>query len=250
MPARKLIFVILGTAIAFAARSFGAERTLSVAAAANVRPALEEIRTAFEKVSGVRVTISYGSSGMLARQIEQGAPFDLFLSADAGFVSGLARGGSIVSGSRAPYALGTLVIVSARGRPAITAMRDLSARPFARIAVANPGSAPYGRAAMESLARSNLADALRPRVVFAESVRDALRYVETGDADAGFAAESEARGSGLAKYTIPRSLYEPIRQELAIPARSSHRPEAEAFSSYVRSASARETWLRYGYLLP
>ena len=247
----RRIAVFAGAA-AFLAAAPAARRgtELSVAAAANVRPALEDIRTAFEKDSGVPVTISYGSSGILARQIEQGAPFDLFLSADTGFVSGLERSGSIVPGSRSPYALGTLVIVSARGRPAVAAMRDLSARPFARIAVANPGSAPYGRAAMEALARSNLADALRPRIVFAESVRDALRYVETGDADAGFAAESEARGSGLAKYTIPRSLYAPIRQELAIPARSPHRAEAEAFSAYVRSASARETWLRYGYLLP
>ena len=250
MPARKLIFVILGTAVAFAARSFGADRTLSVAAAANVRPALEEIRTVFEKDSGVPVAISYGASGILARQIEQGAPFDLFLSADSGFVSGLESKGLTVAGSRAPYALGTLVIVSARGRPPIAAMRDLSSKTFGRIAVANPETAPYGRAAMEALARSNLADALRSRLVFSESVRDALRYVETGDADAGFAAESEARGPGLAKYTIPRDLYAPIRQELAIPARSPHRREAEAFSSYVRSAAAREIWRRYGYLLP
>ena len=247
----RRIAVFAGAAAFFAASSaVRTETTLSVAAAANVRPALEEIRTVFEKDSGVHVTISYGASGILARQIEQGAPFDLFLSADSGFVSNLEKKGLTVAGSRAPYALGTLVIVSARGRPAIAAMRDLSSRSFARIAVANPETAPYGRAALEALARSNLVDELRPRLVFSESVRDALRYVETGDADAGFAAASEARGSGLAQYTIPRDRYAPIRQELAIPARSPNGREAEAFSRHVRSAAARKIWLRYGYLLP
>jgi molybdate transport system substrate-binding protein len=140
--------------------------------------------------------------------------------------------------------------VAAKGRPAIASIRDLSDPAFARIAVANPETAPYGRAARESLKAAGLLDPLRSRVVSAETVRDALRYVETGDADAGFAAESEARGSGLAKYTIPRDLYAPIRQELAVVARSPRARDAAAFAEFLKSPRAREIWIRYGYGSP
>ncbi|HET9794171.1 MAG TPA: molybdate ABC transporter substrate-binding protein [Thermoanaerobaculia bacterium] len=224
--------------------------SLTVAAAANVRPALEELRAAFEARTGTRVVVSYGASGILARQIEEGAPFDLFLSADAGFVAALESKGRIVPGSRAPYAVGALVVVTARGRPGISSVRDLANPALRRIALANARTAPYGRAAMGVLENLGLSETLRPRLVFAETVRDALRYVETGDADAGFAAESEARGSGLSKYTIPSNLYPPIRQELAIVAGGAHAADAAAFSNFLRAAAGREVWARYGYRLP
>jgi molybdate transport system substrate-binding protein len=230
--------------------AFAQTRPLTVAAAANTRPALEELKTAWEKTSGVRITISYGSSGILMKQIEQGAPFDLFLSADSGYVAALESKHLIVPGSRAPYAIGSLVVVTAKGRPAIASIQDLTNPVFGRIAIANPETAPYGLAALECLKRSGLDKTLRPHAVVAETVRDALRYVETGDADAGFAAESEARGSGLAKYTIPQDLYPPLRQELAVVGHSPRRKEAVAFSEFLRSASAREIWVRYGYGLP
>jgi molybdate transport system substrate-binding protein len=238
---------VAGLAVVVPAR---AAEKLTIAAAANVRPALEEIGAAFERVSGVPLTISYGASGTLARQIEQGAPFDVFLSADTGFVDQLDRKVLLASGSRAAYAVGTLVIVTARGRPAVSSIDDLKRREFSRIAVANPETAPYGRAAMLALTTSGLASALKPNLVFAESVRDALRYVETGDADAGFAAESEARESGLRRFVVPRERYPPIRQEGAIVARSVHGREAAAFLGFLRSAPAREIWTRFGYLLP
>jgi len=227
-----------------------AAETLTIAAAANVRPALEEIRQAFERESGVSLTVSYGASGTLERQIEQGAPFDVFLSADSGFVDRLDQKGFLVARSRAAYAVGTLVIVTARGRPAVSSIDDLKHRSFSRIAVANPETAPYGRAAMQALTASGLGSALKPNFVFAESVRDALRYVETGDADAGFVAESEARDSGLATLAVPRTLYSPIRQEGAVVAGSLHREGAAAFLSFLRSARSRGIWTRYGYLLP
>jgi molybdate transport system substrate-binding protein len=245
---------IVSLAAAAAVRSATAlsrpRATLTVAAASNVRPAVEEIADAFEKSSGVKITISYGASGILTRQIEQGAPFDLFLSADAGYVAALESKHLIVPGSRAPYAIGALVVVTAKGRPSITSIQDLINPAFGRIAIANPGTAPYGRAALEALKSAGLDKTLRPHAVVTETVRDALRYVETGDADAGFAAESEARESHLAKYTIPESLYSPIRQELAIIARSPRRREAAAFSDFLRSAAGREIWVRHGYRIP
>jgi molybdate transport system substrate-binding protein len=225
-------------------------RPLTIAAATNVRPALEELKAAWEKTSGVRITISYGPSGILTKQIEQGAPFDLFLSADSGYVAALESKHLIVPGSRAPYAIGSLVVVAAKGRPAITSIQDLTNPVFGRIAIANPTTAPYGLAAFECLKRSGLDKTLRPHAVVAETVRDALRYVETGDADAGFAALSEARQSGLTQYTVPQDLYPPIRQELAVVNHSRHRQDAVAFSEFLRSASGREVWVRHGYQLP
>jgi molybdate transport system substrate-binding protein len=242
---------LAAAAVVFAGTGLSGPRgTLTVAAAANVRPALEEIADAFEKSAGVKITISYGASGILSRQIEHGAPFDIFLSADSGYVTALESKHLIVPGSRAPYAIGSLVVVTAKGRPAISSIQDLTNPVFGRIAIANPMTAPYGLAALECLKRSGLDKTLRPHAVIAETVRDALRYVETGDADAGFAAESEARESGLAKYTIPQDLYPQIRQELAVVGRSPHRKDAVAFSEFLRSPSSREIWARHGYQLP
>lgn len=220
--------------------------TLTVAAAANVRPALEEIREAFEHRTGARVVVSYGASGILARQIEQGAPFDVFLSADARFLASP----SIDASTREPFAVGNLVLVSARGRPALDSVAGLAGPAFARIAVAKPEIAPYGRAAMEALSRSGVLPAIRARLVFAESVRDALRYVETGDADAGFAAESEARETALARRAVAPELYAPIVQEAAIVARSSRRKEAAAFLEFLRGPEAGAIWARHGYRRP
>ena len=244
------IFFLAAVSVGLAGTALSRPRTLTVAAAANVRPALGELADAFEKSTGIRITISYGASGILSRQIEQGAPFDIFLSADAGYVAALESKHLIVPGSRAPYAIGALVLVAAKGHPPITSIHDLSNPAFGRIAIANPGTAPYGRAAMEALKSAGLDQALRPRGFVAETVHDALRYAETGDADAGFVAESEARESGLAQYKIPENLYAPIRQELAVVGNSPRRKDAAAFSTFLRSAAGREIWVRHGYRLP
>jgi molybdate transport system substrate-binding protein len=245
-------FLAFTAFLVLAAGSHGADSAamLTVAAAANVRPPLDEIRSAFERTAGIRVTASYGASGILARQIEQGAPFDLFLSADTGFVDRLEKERLVAPGGRAAYAEGTLVIVTASGRPACRGVSDLEAPAFRRIAVAKPEIAPYGRAAIEALTRSGAIDAARPRLVFAESVRDALRYVEAGDADAGFVADSEARETSLARCEVPRTLYAPIRQEAAVLAGSAHPREASAFFAFLRGPQARAIWTRHGYRLP
>ncbi|HWC65489.1 MAG TPA: molybdate ABC transporter substrate-binding protein [Thermoanaerobaculia bacterium] len=244
-------FLAFTAFLALAAGSYGADSaSLTVAAAANVRPALDEIRSAFERRSGIRVTASYGASGILARQIEQGAPFDLFLSADSGFVDRLERERLVAVGKRAVYAEGTLVVVTASGGPACRGVSDLEAPAFRRIAIAKPEIAPYGRAAVEALTRAGAIDGVRPRLVFAESVRDALRYVEAGDAEAGFVADSEARQTALPRFEVPRTLYAPIRQEAAVLAGSAHAKEAAAFFGFLRGAEAREIWTRHGYRLP
>ena len=223
---------------------------LTIAAAANVRPALEEIRTLYERDSGTALTISYGASGVLARQIEQGAPFDLFLSADSSFIRKLEEEDLLEPGSRREYAIGSLVVAARQGRLPPKVLPDLVRSGYAKIAVANPETAPYGRAALQALERARLIDELRPRLVYAENVRDALRYAETGDADAAFAAASEAAETGLALLAVPRELYEPIRQEAAVVGASSKRDAAHAFLRFLTSPDAGRIWKRHGYALP
>jgi molybdate transport system substrate-binding protein len=223
---------------------------LTVAAAANVRPALEEIRRVYERNTGTALTISYGASGILTRQIEQGAPFDLFLSADSEFIRKLEEEKLLAPGSRREYAIGSLVVAVRRDRVPPKVLPDLVGPGYAKIAIANPDTAPYGRAALQALERARLIHELRPRLVFAENVRDALRYAETGDADAAFAAASETAETGLALMAVPQELYEPIRQEAAVVGASAKREAAQTFLRFLTSPETGAIWKRHGYTLP
>ena len=204
----------------------------------------------YERAAGASVTVSYGASGNLERQIEQGAPFDVFLSADSSFIRKLEDRNLLVAGSRREYAIGALVVAVKKDRRTPKVLPDLVRSAYAKIALANPDTAPYGRAAMQALERARIVEEVRPRLVFAENVRDALRYAETGDADAAFAAASEAADTGLAVFPVPRDLYEPIRQEAAAIAASPKRATALDFLRFVTSPEAGEIWKRHGYILP
>jgi molybdate transport system substrate-binding protein len=224
---------------------------LTVAAAANVRPALEQIATAFEKKMGTTITISYGASGLLERQIENGAPFDVFLSADAGHLDRLEERHLVLAGSRVFYARGVLVLaISHNSGMDIRRLADLARSPLRRIALANPQTAPYGEAARETLVRMGLWDRFQGRVVYAENVRDALRYAETGDADYAFAALSEAMGSNLRFLRVPDDLHAPIRQQGAVLKASAQSSRAVAFLRYLAGPDARAIWDRFGYGAP
>jgi len=239
---------ILAAALLLVAAGGRAEKAppLTVAAAANLRPALEEIRARFERSTGIVVVVSYGASGVLSRQIGEGAPFDAFLSADASFLPEAA----IVADTRTPFALGTLALAVAKGRPPAKSVESLGDARYARVAVAKPEIAPYGRAAMQSLERAGTLSGIRARLVFAESVRDALRYVETGDADAGFVAVSEVRETTLAWTEVPAGLYVPIRQEAAVVSRSSNPAAARKFVEFLRAPESRAIWVAHGYGVP
>ena len=245
--------VVVGAFLVLAVAALGPSRSttkLTIAAAANVRPALEEIRALYERSAGTSLTISYGASGVLARQIEQGAPFDLFLSADSSFVRKLEEQNQLAPGTRREYAIGSLVVAVRKGRMPLKVLPDIVRSQYAKVAVANPDTAPYGRAALQALERARLIEELRSRIVQAENVRDALRYAETGDADCAFAAASEAAETGLAIFAVPRELYEPIRQEAAVVAASPRRGAAAAFLRFLTSPEAGAVWKRHGYALP
>jgi molybdate transport system substrate-binding protein len=228
-----------------------ASQELLVAAAANTRPALETIARGFERDKRAKVTISYGASGIFASQIENGAPFDVFLSADTATVDRLIASGRADPSSKFVYAVGKLVLAASReASPDVREIADLGRVRLRRLSLPNPETAPYGAAARESMQRLGLWERLRDKIVFAENVRDSLRYAETGDADFAFAASSEARRSGLRLIQVGQNLHAPLRQAACVLKASRARTLAEDFVKWLGSAESRSTWNENGYEAP
>ena len=224
---------------------------LLVAAASSLQEALPEAARAFEAEGGGPVALSFGSSGQLATQIENGAPFDLFIAADRAFVDRLAEGGAVDPRTARDYARGRLVLVSRSDLDEpIAALADLGRPDIRAVAIADPEFAPYGRAAREALEAAGLWESIASKVVRGRSVRQALQYAESGDADAALVAESLALASGLPSVPIDPSLHEPLDQRLAVTA-SSSRPEAAAdFAAFLIDGSGRAILRRHGFLAP
>ncbi len=165
-----------------------------VLAASDLIAAFDTLVPHFEGVHEVRVTVVFGSSGNLATQIRHGAPADLFLSADAGFVDGLIADGRVDPGSRTAYAVGPLALVVPPGRSLPADIRELRAPAFRTLAIANPNHAPYGAAARTTLRTAGIWDEVASRMVFAENVAQAVQFVRTGNADAALVALSLVQG--------------------------------------------------------
>ncbi len=228
-----------------------AKETLQVAAAANLRSALGEIVDSFERRTGVKVVVTYGSSGQLTQQIENGAPFDVFMSADEAFVDRLRLGGHTMPGTEHPYARGRLVLVTAPSLARkLSGVSDLTDADVRYIAVAKPELAPYGRAAQEALQASGLWDRFQTKVVYAQNIEQAMTYVQSGQADAGFVALSLAIGSNLPWVLVPQELHRPIYQALTVVRGTTHEGAAKAFVSFVLSDEGQDILRRYGYESP
>ena len=180
------------------------------------------------------MTPSFGASGQLAEQIKGGAPFDIFLAANQAFVRDLAAQGLIKPDSVRPYARGSLVLaVYHQVGDDIGRLEDLAKPSVKKIALANPDTAPYGKAGKQALERAGLWKQLEPKIVLAESVRQALLYVQDGNAEAGLVGRAIARVEGVRIVEINADLYDPIIQALGIVAASSRSAEAESFAEFV-----------------
>jgi len=224
---------------------------LTVAAAADLHDAFGEIGEAWFREDGSRVVFSFGASGDLVRQIEQGAPFDVLAAANSEFVEALARRNRVLPDTQAVYALGRLALVRPPGSPRpSTDLRQLCASDFQRIAIANPAHAPYGRAAREALIRAGLWDLLQSRLVLAPNVRQALQYVESGNADAGLVARASAVRSELPWSEPPATLYGPLRQTLAVVAGGPQEARARRFARLVTGPQGQAILQKHGFDLP
>ncbi len=224
---------------------------LRVAAAADLARAFPEIGAAFERSAGRRVVFSFGSSGLLAKQLAQGAPFDVFASADVSYVDNVVAEGVCLGETRALYAQGRLAIWSKDASLGSLRLEALATPRIAKMAIANPEHAPYGRAAREAMMHAGVWREFEPKVVFAENVQQALSFAQSGNADVAIVALSLAMNAGGAHTPIETSLHAPLDQAIVACARAkaAPSPEARAFVRFVSSDEGRAILRRYGFTL-
>jgi molybdate transport system substrate-binding protein len=251
-----MTFLIVGWG-PLASSSQAAERQVNVAAAADLSAALQEVASNYHERTGVLVNVSFGASGALTQQIENGAPFDVFFSADMDYPRQLIAGGHAEGASLYRYAQGQLVIWVPKDstleveHQGMNVLLDESVK---KIAMANPLHAPYGRAAAAALQHYNLYEKVSSRLVLGENVSQAAQFVESGNAQAGFVALSHATApamQGKGRYWIvPAQAYPPLDQGVILISHSPHAKEAEAFLRFVKTEEAAGILRRYGFTSP
>jgi molybdate transport system substrate-binding protein len=234
-----------------------ADREINVAAAADLNSALQEVADNYEKRTGVVVKLSFGASGALTQQIQNGAPFDVFFSADMDYPRQLIAGGQAESATLYRYAVGRLVLWVPSDSPLDVERRgmDVLLDPSVKkISIANPQHAPYGRAAVAALKHYDLYEKVSGELVLGENVSQAAQFVESGNAQVGFVALAHAiapamRGKG--KYwMVPAEAYPQLDQGAVLISRASHRQDAAAFLEYVKTAEVAALLRRYGFSMP
>lgn len=218
---------------------------LRVAAAADLTDVLDELGRRFEAETKTKVVFAFGSSGLLAKQVTEGAPFDVFASANRGYVDEVVQAGACDGATAKPYARGRIVLWSRDGTATLAALNDEANK---RIAIANPEHAPYGRAAKEALEKSGLWDAVQPRLVFAENVRQALQLAETGNAELAFGSWSNVihRDAGSV-LLLDASLHAPIEQTLVQCKRGENPNAAKKFIEFLMKPESRALLQNSGF---
>jgi molybdate transport system substrate-binding protein len=231
-------------------------REIRIAAAADLKFAMAELATQFEQQSGTRLDVTYGSSGNFFSQIQNGAPFDLFFSADIEYPRKLAAAGLAESETLYEYAVGRIVIwappetkidLTKRGWRALL---DPSVQ---KIAIANPEHAPYGRAAVAALQQAGIYEQVKPKLVYGENISQAAQFVQSGNAQAGIVAMSLAISPGMkdGKYwPIPAHMYPAIEQVVVLLKGASNKNAARAFLEYVQSEAGRAVLAKSGFAVP
>jgi molybdate transport system substrate-binding protein len=226
---------------------------VSVAVAANFTAPMQEIAASFEKDTGHKAVPSSGSTGQLYTQIKNGAPFGVFLAADDATPAKLEQEGGIVAGSRFTYAIGTLVLWSAKDGFVDDKGEVLKKGGFAHLSVADPAKAPYGAAAVETLKKLGLFDALSEKIVTGNNIAQAHQFVSTGNAELGFVALSqvfkEGKLTGGSAWIVPAELYAPILQDAVLLTSAKDNAAAAALLKYLREPKAAAIIKSYGYQL-
>jgi molybdate transport system substrate-binding protein len=255
-----MVRVLVGIAALVAALMAGgrnaAAQTLTIAAASDLQSVLPEIAGRYEKATGTRVRVSFGSSGNFFAQIQNGAPFDLFFSADVGYPRRLEQAGRVERGSVRLYAIGRLVLWTRKGsrvdvRRGLAVLTEGSVR---TVAIANPDVAPYGRAAVAALRHEGLFEQVQGKLVRGENVSQAAQFADSGNADAGVFSESLARSPAMKGrgtfVEIPAAYHPPIEQAVAIVSTSANKARARAFLDYLQQDDIKALMTTAGFTLP
>lgn len=250
-----LVFV-LGVNLAQGERR-AQEREIRVAAAADLKFAMGELAANFEKQTGNQVNVTYGSSGNFFSQIQNGAPFDLFFSADVECAKKLEAGGLAEPGTLYSYAVGRILIWMPLGinvdlnSQGMNALLDAAIQ---KIAIANPAHAPYGRAAVAAMKKSGIYEKVEPKLVYGENISQAAQFVQSGNAQVGIIALSLAISPAMKDsgkmWLIPAELHPPIEQAAVVVKSSQKKEVAKAFLEYIKSAAGKAVMEKYGFTTP
>jgi molybdate transport system substrate-binding protein len=225
---------------------------LKVAAASDLSFAFKELGEAYERKTGHAVVFSFGSTGLLEKQIAEGAPFDVFAAANVSYADDAVQSGACQADSKALYATGRIVLYTkADAGFAPGTVADLADARVKRIAIANPGHAPYGKAARQAMERAGVWSAVQDRVVYGENVQQALQFAQSGNADVAIVALSLATVTPGRSAPIPAELHDRIDQAMvACNAGKASAGAGRAFIAFAQSADGRAVMRRFGFLLP
>jgi len=241
--------------VPFLCRAVAAEE-LRIAAAADLKFALDVLVTQYEKQTGKKIQVSYGSSGNFFAQIQNGAPFDIFMSADIDYPRKLEATGLADAGSLYKYAVGQIVIWTPADAPLDIAKLGWNAllqQSVAKIAIANPEHAPYGRAAIAALRSAGIYDQVRTKLVYGENIAQAAQFVASGNAQAGILALSLALSLPMRsgkRWEVPPNSYPPIEQAAIILKTAKHKAEAQGFLTFLKSSAAAKILDSSGFSPP
>lgn len=229
---------------------------LRMAAAADLKFAMDELSEEFAKQTGASVSVTYGSSGNFFAQLQNGAPFDVFFSADIEYPKKLEAQGLAVQGTLFEYAVGRIVIWLPKGSKlglAKLGWQSLRDPSISKIAIANPEHAPYGRAAVQALQQAGLYEDVKNKLVFGENISQAAQFVQSGNAQAGIIAMSLAVSPEMRegkRWEIPAEMHRPLEQGAVLLNGSQNKEVAREFLRYVKSAAGRATLSKHGFAAP
>jgi molybdate transport system substrate-binding protein len=243
--------LVAALVVAGACSSKTSPHKVRVAAAADLARAFTELGTEFKARTGITLELEFGSSGLLARQIEQGAPFALFAAANREYVDQVVKAGRCDGPTAHAYARGRIVVWTPTGVAAPVKLEDLADPRFHKIAIANPEHAPYGRAAKQALENAGVWPQIQDRIVLGENVQATMLYAHDHNADAAVVALSLAVVTdGGAFLPIDPALHAPLDQAMVVCGTGDDARAAQQFSEFVASKEGREVMTRYGFLLP
>jgi len=252
MKSMKVAAIVLLAVVVAGARAVEAQE-LRVAAAADLKFAMTDLTGQFEKQTGTKVDVTYGSSGNFFAQIQNGAPFDLFFSADIDYPRKLEAAELGEPGTLYEYAVGRIVIWAPADATVDVAKLGWNAlldASMQKIALANPEHAPYGRAAVAAMQKAGIYEQVKPKLVYGENISQAAQFVQSGNAQAGIVAMSLAVSPAMKdgkRWEIPADMHPPIEQAAIVMKDAKNKDKAKAFLEFVKSPAGRATLTKYGF---
>lgn len=247
------LVLLLGSLGACSKPAADQPKPLRIAAAADLAKAFGEIGPVFQKKTGTEPKYSFGSTGLLAKQIEEGGPFDVFAAANVSFAEQVVKAGACDGATKHLYARGRIVVWSS-SKSTVELPRsiaDLADPRFTKVAIANPDHAPYGKAAEQALGHAGVLDTVRPKLVLGENVQQTLQFAQTGNVDAAIVALSLAVVAKDGAYVpVDESLYAPIDQAMVVCKHGGNAELGKQFTDFVSGAEGRAIMKKYGFLLP